>query len=186
MELTELLSKRLRPPRELLSHRSSAAVMLILQPSNGDLRILFVRRREDPKDPWSGQVALPGGRRIPSDRSIIETAVRETFEEVGILLEPEQTVLGALPDVRPLRYPDMLITPFVALMKEDRPIRLSPELSGYFWAPIRSLKEDEVKVSLQNGETKIVRAYVYRNHVIWGLTARVVGSLLKILKEETT
>ncbi|MEM2910464.1 MAG: CoA pyrophosphatase [Nitrososphaerota archaeon] len=186
MDLVELLTKRLRPIEEVLPHKSSAAVTLILSLSNEDVEALFVKRKDDPQDPWSGQIALPGGHWSPSDSSILETAIRETFEEVGILLDPEHTILGALPDVRPLRDPDMLITPFVAFIREKPPIRLSPELSDYFWAPLKFLKEDEVEVSLQNGKTRIVKAYVYRNHVIWGLTARILESFLKILKDGTT
>lgn len=180
--IAELLAKRLRPVGELLSHGSSAAVMLMLFLNNGNLEVLFVKRKDDPSDPWSGQVALPGGRRKPSDNSILETAVRETFEEVGIMVDPRRTVLGALPDVRSLRNPDMLVTPFVALLEEKRPVKLSSELSDYFWVSIRDLREDEVKVSLQNGETKAVKAYVYGAYVIWGLTAQIIDSLLKILE----
>ncbi|MCS7135916.1 MAG: CoA pyrophosphatase [Nitrososphaerota archaeon] len=181
--IAELLAKRLRPVGELLPHSSSAAVMLMLFLNNSDLEVLFVKRKDDPNDPWSGQVALPGGRRKPSDNSILETAVRETFEEVGIMVDPRRTVLGALPDVSSLRNPDILVTPFVALLEEKRPVKLSSELSDYFWASIKDLRKDEVKVSLQNGETKTVKAYVYGVYVIWGLTAQIIDSLLKILED---
>jgi len=181
-DLTVLLTKRLRPVGKLSSHESSAAVVLILLPSNNGIEILFVKRKDDPNDPWSGQVALPGGRWNPSDNSILETAIRETFEEVGILLDAKSMVLGALPDVRSFRDPAMLVTPFVALLEERQPVKLSPELSSYFWAPIKDLREAEVEVSLRDGETKAVKAYVYGEHVIWGLTARILESFLKILE----
>ncbi|MCL7399683.1 MAG: CoA pyrophosphatase [Thaumarchaeota archaeon] len=180
--LVGLLTKRLRPVDELLSHEGSAAVVLILHPTEDGIEILFVKRRDDPNDPWSGQIALPGGRRNPSDSSMLETAIRETFEEVGILLDAKRMILGALPDVTSLRNPGMLVTPFVALLEEKMPVKLSPELSEYFWAPIKGLSECEVKVSLQDGEAKTVKAYVYGEYVIWGLTARIIESFLKILE----
>jgi len=180
--LVRLLTERLRPFDELLSHESSAAVALILHPTEDGIEILFVKRRDDPNDPWSGQIALPGGRRKPSDRSMLETAIRETFEEVGILLDAKRMVLGALPDVTSSRNPGMLVTPFVALLEEKTPVKLSPELSEYFWASTKDLMECEVKVSLQSHETKTVTAYVYGEYVIWGLTARIIESFLKILE----
>ncbi len=181
-DLVRLLTKRLTPPDELSRHESYAAVMLILLPSSDDVEVLFVKRKDDHNDPWSGQIALPGGRRKSSDSSILETAVRETFEEVGILLDPKSMVLGALPDVWSLRNPDIVVTPFVALLEEKRPLKLSPELSSYFWAPIKGLKNDDVKVTLRNGETRTVKAYIYGEYVIWGLTARIIDSFLKILE----
>lgn len=181
--LIDLLTRRLSPIEKLSSHDSSAAVMLILFPRNNDVEVLFVKRRDDPNDPWSGQVALPGGRRKPSDSSILETAIRETFEEVGILLDAKRTVLGALPDVRSSKDPSLLITPFVAVLEERRPVKLSEEISSYFWAPIKDLKEVEVKVNLRNGEAETVRAYVHGEHIIWGLTARIIKSFLNILED---
>lgn len=180
--LTGLLTKRLTPVEKLLSHESSAAVVLMLVPSGNDVEALFVKRKDDPNDPWSGQVALPGGHRKSSDSSILETAIRETFEEVGILLDSKRTVLGALPDVKSFRNPSVSVTPFVALLEEKQPVKLSPEISSYFWAPIKGLREAETRVNLQDGETKTVKAYVYGEYVIWGLTARILESFLKILE----
>jgi 8-oxo-dGTP pyrophosphatase MutT (NUDIX family) len=62
-----------------------AAVALVLRTTPaGVIELLFIKRAERHDDPWSGQIALPGGRYDPDDESLEATAVRETFEEVSI------------------------------------------------------------------------------------------------------
>ena len=63
---------------------AEAAVALLLKGEGRGLQILLVRRAIAPSDPWSGDMAFPGGRRHPEDRSLRETAIRETMEETGI------------------------------------------------------------------------------------------------------
>jgi 8-oxo-dGTP diphosphatase len=74
-----------------------AAVVLILHDSE-ELDALFVKRKTSPADPWSGQIALPGGRFEPEDASLIDTAMREVIEEVGIDLRAQGRLLGTLDD----------------------------------------------------------------------------------------
>src|SRR5688572_27389789 len=75
-----------------------AAVAIIIAPDPD--AILLIRRAERAGDPWSGHMALPGGRREPGDLDLLATAIRETSEEVGIRLGSEQLV-GTLEDVVP-------------------------------------------------------------------------------------
>ena len=77
-----------------------AAVALVLR-REPEPSFLLVRRAHSPRDPWSGQMALPGGRRDPEDTGLRETAVRETREEVGIDLAQSGTLVGRLPDLKP-------------------------------------------------------------------------------------
>src|ERR1035437_8323829 len=66
-----------------------AAVALILRETvDGEVELLFIKRAARGDDPWSGQIALPGGRHQASDQSLEDTAVRETLEEVGLELRP--------------------------------------------------------------------------------------------------
>jgi len=85
----------LRDPADFEQH---ASVALVLIPSNGDLDVLFIRRRLSPSDPWSGHTAFPGGRLDRSDADVRAAAMRETFEEVGVDLAGAET-LGRLDDL---------------------------------------------------------------------------------------
>ena len=75
-----------------------AAVAVILAPDPDAL--LLIRRAERAGDPWSGHMALPGGRQEPTEPDLFTTAVRETAEEVGLTLG-RRNLIGALDDVVP-------------------------------------------------------------------------------------
>ena len=82
---TDIESKEEHPPE--------ASVAVIIDPFQLGGSLLLIRRSERDRDPWSGQIAFPGGRRTPGDRSFLATAIREANEEVGIELT-QHTVLG--------------------------------------------------------------------------------------------
>src|SRR4051812_23466320 len=93
-----------------------AAVAIILREHEGGLEALFIRRADHPLDPWSGQMAFPGGRQDPEDADLLATALRETVEEVGIDLAAAGELLGTLDEVRAMarmRPMDLVIAPYV-------------------------------------------------------------------------
>jgi 8-oxo-dGTP pyrophosphatase MutT (NUDIX family) len=166
----------------------SAAVALICAPDADDLQTLFIRRAERAGDPWSGQVGLPGGRRGPADADLLDTAQRETKEEVGIDLHNGEC-LGALDDVRPLtpRLPSVVVRPFVFLLGAPAPARTGSEVASAFWVPLERLfghSAREVEIEL-GGENRRLPAYVIGPDVIWGMTYRILGSLLAALRGDS-
>ena len=81
-----------------------AAVAVVLRPlPDGNAAVLYILRRANERDPWSGQVGFPGGRQQESDHDDLATAVRECREEVGLHLDDAESyeLLGRLPD-RPI------------------------------------------------------------------------------------
>src|SRR5690348_13096517 len=91
-----------------------AAVALVLIDGADGLEILLIRRAERADDPWSGQVALPGGRYEPGDGDLLTTAMRETREETGVDLAAAER-LGGLDDLHPrtATLPPVVVRPFV-------------------------------------------------------------------------
>ncbi len=80
---------------------SRAAVAMIIDGSGSqsDPKVIFIERAQDSKDPWSGHMALPGGRCEASSESVMDTARRETHEEIGLYL-PRDSLLGRLDDLQ--------------------------------------------------------------------------------------
>ncbi|HEX4047582.1 MAG TPA: CoA pyrophosphatase [Elusimicrobiota bacterium] len=158
------------------------SVALILTPGQLGLEALFIRRAERADDPWSGHIALPGGRRDPGDADRLATAVRETREEVGVAL-PESTLLGALDDLSPStpRLPPLVIRPYVFGFETRPAARLSDEVAGVMWLPTSELASSEGKAVVAiRGRATEVACYSCGGAVIWGLTYRIVSGFLKL------
>jgi 8-oxo-dGTP pyrophosphatase MutT (NUDIX family) len=159
-------------------HRPDAAVAVIIKTSGSTSSLLLIRRPERRGDPWSGQIAFPGGHRAPSDRSFLETAIRETFEEVGISLG-DHTLLGVLPLVY-ARTRKVKVAPFIFQLKTSVELRLNMEVAEAFWVPVSGLIQSKVvrsTVRVEESEFS-VDSYIYGENVIWGLTLRIIRILL--------
>ena len=76
-----------------------AAVAAVFCAGDHGTELLLIRRAEDERDPWSGHIALPGGRMDPDDRDLRATAIRETREELGFELEGD-AFLGRFDEIR--------------------------------------------------------------------------------------
>ena len=168
-------SKILRPISD--EQGANAAVTMLLRLRNGELDALLVKRVENSTDPWSGQVAFPGGKRDANDLSLKDTAVRETLEETHINLFDSCRFLGVLEAIRSRPRPDLKILPFVVLIEREQPIRLSvEELADFFWIPIRDIISG-------NGEAEVivgkVPAYVIGSTTIWGLTYSIIKDFVR-------
>jgi len=173
----EKLSKALKPVSE--EQGENAAVALLLKIMDKDLRILFVKRAENPFDPWSGQIALPGGKRDAEDQSLKQTVVRETLEETNINLLDRCRFLGVMETHRSTSRPEMKILPFVVLLEHEPSIKLNEELEDFFWISPEELVRHRGTAKLKYGEFP---AYLVGNIVIWGLTYRILGDLVRILE----
>jgi 8-oxo-dGTP pyrophosphatase MutT (NUDIX family) len=160
-----------------------AAVALIVAPSPDAL--LLIQRAERPGDPWSGHMALPGGRRDPEDHDLLATAIREIGEEVGISI-PRETLVGALPDVVPRTptLPPIAVRPFLLAVPSRPDLVLNPEVAATTWVSLEELLRPgvrrQVTVDIQ-GHTREVWAYLLEAGVVWGMTERILSSLVQLL-----
>lgn len=130
-------------------------------------------------------MAFPGGRHEPGDHDLLETAMRETREEIGIDLRSVTQVLGRLDDIhsRTVKLPNVYVRPFVLSLSRDLAFTLSHEVADAFWVPISVLRNESswrpttVKA---RGLTFDVRACEFEGRTIWGMTERITSQLLKI------
>jgi len=159
---------------------ANAAVAVLLRQDKGDFGVFFVKRVENVADPWSGQMAFPGGKRDEKDVNLMQTVVRETVEETGINLLEGCRFLGVLTAVRSMPRPDLRILPFVVLAEYEPRVRLNrKELEDFYWIPFRELVQSKTFVKFDFGEFP---AYSVRNEVIWGLTYRILKNFFAVLK----
>ena len=177
----ESLRRRLLPPDHVSVKKENfpdAAVAVIIKSSQSTSSLLLIRRTERSGDPWSGQIAFPGGHRAPADRSFLETAIREADEEVGISLRAH-TMLGVLPPVHAHTH-RIRVAPFVFQLKGRVKLRPNREVADAFWVPVNELVHSKVvrsKVRIEKCE-RTVDSYIVGENVIWGLTFRIIRILL--------
>lgn len=165
-------------------HRE-AAVALVVRP-HATLELLLIRRAEMAGDPWSGHVALPGGRREGEDDDLLMTACREAEEEVGVPLRHVGTFVGALDEITPGTplLPPIVIAPFVLAVPPDTRTAPDPrEVQAAVWVPVDALRDtaavSEVRIALPQGTGRFP-ALVYRDFEIWGLTYRILSQFLEL------
>lgn len=159
---------------------TEAAVMILFYPSSGKIHLVFIKRNEY-DGPHSAQVSFPGGAKEDLDPGLVETALRETREELGI--KEQMEVLGAL---TPLHIPvsNFMVYPFVAWMDEKPDFHPDPtEVQYVIEAPLRDLLDP----SSRDSETiyhheQFIEAPYYRvgKEKIWGATAMMLSEVLHL------
>jgi len=180
--LAERLARRL-PVEVRDPERRWAAVALIVAPDPES--ILLIRRAERLDDPWSGQVGLPGGRRADRDADLVNTAIRETAEEVGIDLS-RASRLGILDDVAPRTptLPPVAVRPFVFGVRARPLIRLNAEVASAHWVELGELRRPGLNretTVIVRGAPRLVPAYTMDGLMVWGMTERILGSFLQAI-----
>ena len=177
-----------RPAKRTGGDGPRAAVALVVREgAAGRLELLFIRRAEHEKDPWSGHVGFPGGRAEPGDPGLEATAVRETLEETGLDLARDGEGLGALDEVRALargRPVDLVIAPFVFRLRGQLDGAPSHEVVSLHWLPLERLLATETRSTFpytHEGAVLELPCLRIDGLVIWGLTYRMFENLREVL-----
>jgi 8-oxo-dGTP pyrophosphatase MutT (NUDIX family) len=169
-------------PRAGPGDRMAAVLALLID--GPEPSILFTERALD-LSRHAGEVSFPGGLQEPEDDDLAATALRETWEEIG--LDPAAPViLGALSPVHTF-VSGILVTPFVGTIDALPPLVVSDaEIARVFTVPIRELAGAEVERELHRDGGRVWRGWWYETAdvVVWGATGFMVHELLEIIRKE--
>jgi len=162
-----------------------ASVALVLR-ARDPLDLLLIKRATSERDPWSGHMALPGGRSDPADADLEVTARRETLEETGVDLWRLGKPLGRLEDVAPAspRLPKLTISPYVFAVPRDTEARVaSREIERVVWVSLAHLRDPgnrgAVEIPLPGG-SRSFPSFIVDEHHVWGLTYRILERFLEL------
>ena len=190
-----MASSPLEIVREALAHRQKqevdaptlrpAAVCLLLYPKDGEYCILLNKRSEHVEH-HKGEISLPGGARDKEDKDSLDTALRETEEEMGIS-RSDVTILGELDEVATRSR--FLMRVYVGTIPYPYDFKPSIiEIAEVLEVPVSALMDPSnlrVETRWEDGTAVSANSYAYNGHLVYGATARVLQDFLGILDEGT-
>ncbi len=160
-----------------------AAVLVPLFRKGKGYQILFTKRTETVKH-HKGEISFPGGVYDQEDETLQRTALRESFEEIG-LEERDVRILGCLDDVETLTQ--YRVRPFVGVLPHPYPFVVNTEeIEELIEIPLRALLQRnrfEEKMIFLEGDERIIYTYRYGKHLIWGATAKILKEFLDLFSD---
>jgi len=158
-----------------------AAVLVPLFKKGQDCHIVFTKRSDNVRY-HKGEISFPGGVFDERDLELRRTALREAFEEIG-LKESDVQIIGVLDDI--ITVTQFIVTPFVGLFPYPYPLELSPiEIAELIEVPLSALLDEDCfseREIIRGTGKEVVLAYQYKNHIIWGATARILKQFLDLI-----
>ena len=173
-----MLAGRLAMEEPAATDLRLAAVAVVLSGTENP-SLLLIKRAERSGDPWSGQIAFPGGKMQEGDGSAKATAVREASEEVGVDLERSGRFLGYGSPVT-THTGTMKVVPAAFELSAEVQVKPNDEVASYLWVEIGELLSPSSRTSFEmqfGGEKIRMPAFKAGNYLVWGLTYRVLSSL---------
>ena len=157
-----------------------AAVLISLFEEDNRLKTFFIVRMPDP-GPHSGQIAFPGGRIEDADTDLIDTAIREAFEETGISA-CRNDVIGTLTPVQ-IPISGFSVLPVICVLEKKPEFDLCEvEVKSVFTADLLALLENETNRNIvARGINIDAPCFVYDEKIIWGATAMVLRELKEVI-----
>ncbi len=176
------------PPELLPPTLRHAAVLIPLFEISNSWHTLFIHRADNEQDHHSGQVAFPGGCKQSDDKDLEQTALRETYEEIG-LEDKHIKILGRLRDF--ISYPSYRVTPFVGLISWPCKLQADTrEVRHVFTIPMTWLADNshhEAKMrhlSANHPPVPVTYFREFQGEVLWGASARITLSLMDALTKD--
>lgn len=182
--LREAISQR-QKQRIINANLVTSAVLVPIYYKQGQYYILFTKRTNKVRE-HKGQISFPGGARHDGDRTLLDTALRESAEEIG-LLPGEVKVLGELDDIL-TETSGYVISPFVALIPYPYQFKVDGwEVEEIIEAPISALLDKDLHQQTRvidiDGQAVTSYFYHYQGRVIWGATANILHQFLDIFSQ---
>ncbi len=165
-----------------------AAVLLPLYERDGETHVLFTRRSELVEH-HKGQISFPGGAYDHTDPDLRATAIRETFEEIGVAAGHVE-IIGQLDEM--ITISNFLVRPFVGRVTQPGPypfVHSEIEVAEILEVPLRHLRDEANVVGeprSYQGREVMAYSYRWRHHLIWGATARILKQFLDLLESPQT
>jgi 8-oxo-dGTP pyrophosphatase MutT (NUDIX family) len=161
---------------------SAATALVLAADGRGGADVLFIERVSRPGDRWSGQMALPGGKREPGDPDLATTALRETAEEVGVTLPP---AVGRLDDLRPPSGRRGHVATFVHVVEERPPTVPEPsEVASVVWIELAHLFDPANTTRHFHGGLGPFAGIAKGRHTVWGLTLGTLRNFASVIGHE--
>ena len=175
-----------REPRRFALEGAKRAAVAVVIGGEADPGIAFIRRKVRSGDPWSGQVAFPGGFQAAANAESLETtARRETLEETGLDLSRHGRLVGALDDLSPQTpfLPPLIVAPFAYSVPSPPTLIPGDEADAALWIPVREVfdpaNRSSFSLNLPSGARSFAAIQV-RDLVIWGLTERILRQVASL------
>lgn len=169
------------PPK----NAKESAVIVPFLPLNGNWHLIFEKKVKD-NSQHAGQMAFPGGSKDKKDKSFLDTAIRETCEEIGIC-EDDLIILGEIKPTITLKT-NFVIYPFAAIVKKPPPYRINKdEVEKLVFVPIDYLIKQhpfQRKKFIFEGKERITMVIPFEGEVIWGASARILDNFIPLLKKQ--
>jgi 8-oxo-dGTP pyrophosphatase MutT (NUDIX family) len=159
-------------------------VLVLFYEKENELHLILTLRRQYP-GVHSGQMSFPGGKKDEGDLDVLETALREAFEEVGVPSDRVEVISKLselyIPPSNFLVYPTVgFLKEKIEFVKQESEVEEIVEIPLSFFLNQESAKETSIQLSHKVSVN--VPAYVYQDYVIWGATAIILSELVEVLR----
>lgn len=168
----------------LASNPKKAAVLALFYPNKNNETCFLLTQRASYEGTHSAQISFPGGKIENSDISLEQTALRETFEEVGVS-ENLITVIREITDVY-IPPSNFLATPFIAYSSKKPELNINHEVDHTFDVKLADLLNDanisSINISTSYAKNINVPCFKLNNYIVWGATAMILNEIKELLK----
>ena len=181
MLLNDLKSILSTPIEPLLENNDKYRLASILVVIYGDEPIIVMTEKPKEMKFHAGEISFPGGKLESNDSDLLETALRETSEEIGLAISKDQ-VIGQLDPVITLNS-GFLILPFITIVDKIPPLSANTEVEKIFHIPLEPFLKTEAKdPDPSHNLIQEMYTFEYENQIVWGASARILKQIQDCLK----